>query len=104
MTRTIHTSTERAELAPGTIAVDEQGNAWKRGAGSWVSTGEGAPLYDDEDRTLTVLIEGGKPVEPEVKRLRGERRDLLKKLDEFERDGHTTVGIAFLRRHFEKQR
>ena len=34
----------------------------------------------------------------ELKRLRGERRDLLKKLDDFEREGHTTVGIAFLRR------
>lgn len=40
-------------------------------------------------------------VEAEVKRLRNERRELLKKLDCFEKQGHATVGIAFLRRHFD---
>ncbi len=43
-----------------------------------------------------------KDIEAEVKRLRSERRELLKQLDWFEKQGHTTVGIAFLRRHFEK--
>lgn len=38
--------------------------------------------------------------EKELKRLRSERRELLKKLDWFEEQGHSTVGIAFLRRHF----
>lgn len=95
----ITTAAERAQLPPGTIAVDERGNAWKRGTGSWVSTGEGAPLFDDMDFKMTILLEGGKsPLEREVRRLRGERRDLLKKLDSFEREGHATVGIAFLRR------
>jgi len=98
MSRSIYTAAERALLRPGTIAVDNQGNAWKRGTGSWVGTGEGAPLYDEDDLALTILIEGGKPIEPELKRLRGERRDLLRKLDEFEQQGHSTVGIAFLRR------
>lgn len=41
-------------------------------------------------------------IEAEVKRLRNERRELLKQLDWFEKQGHATVGIAFLRRHFEK--
>lgn len=95
----ITTAQERSQLKPGTIAVDDQGNAWKRGTGSWVSTGgDTPPLYDDFDYPLTVLLEGGKPVSPELKRLRGERRDLLKKLESFEREGHSTVGIAFLRR------
>lgn len=55
--RTISTAAERAELRPGTIAVDEGGNAWKRGTGSWVGTGEGGPLYDEDDLTLTILHE-----------------------------------------------
>lgn len=38
--------------------------------------------------------------EKELKRLRNERRELLKHLDWFEKQGHATVGIAFLRRHF----
>lgn len=95
----IATARERAQLKPGTIAVDDQGNAWKRGTGSWVSTGgDTPPLYDDFDYPMTVLLEGGKSVQPELKRLRGERRDLLRKLDEFENQGHSTVGIAFIRR------
>ena len=40
--------------------------------------------------------------EQELKRLRNERRELLKKLAWFEKQGHATVGIAFLRRHFTK--
>lgn len=57
MNRTITTHQERAELKPGTICMDLNGNAWKRGIGSWVGTGEGAPLYDDEDLTLVILHE-----------------------------------------------
>jgi len=38
----------------------------------------------------------------ELKRLRAEKRELLKKLDWFEQQGHLTVGITFLRRHFRK--
>lgn len=55
--RTISTHQERATLKPGTICVDRAGNAWKRGFGSWVGTGEGGPLYDEENLTLTVLHE-----------------------------------------------
>lgn len=55
----ITTAQERAHLKPGTIAVDDQGNAWKRGTGSWVSTGGDTPaLYDDVDYPMTVLLEG----------------------------------------------
>lgn len=39
----------------------------------------------------------------ELKRLRNERKELLKRLDWFEAEGHSTVGIAFLRRHFAKE-
>jgi hypothetical protein len=56
MTTRIFTAAERALLKPGTIAVDDRGNAWKRGTGSWVGTGEGAPLWDDEDLPMTVLL------------------------------------------------
>ena len=51
----ITTAAERAELRPGTICMDLAGNAWKRGSGSWVGTGELGPLYDDMDLTLIVL-------------------------------------------------
>jgi hypothetical protein len=45
---TVTTHQERAELLPGTICVDLDGNAWKRGTGSWVSTGgDTEPLFDD---------------------------------------------------------
>ena len=54
---TITTAVQRAALIPGTICMDSAGNAWKRGAGSWVGTGEGAPLWDHEDLDLTVLWE-----------------------------------------------
>lgn len=54
---TITTAEERASLAPGTVAVDANGNAWKRGTGSWVGTGDGVPLFDHEDLALTVLYE-----------------------------------------------
>ena len=56
--RTITTSGERSTLRPGTICMDMNGNAWKRGTGSWVGTGDGAPLFDDDDMTMTVLHEG----------------------------------------------
>ena len=36
-----------AKLPPGTILRDANGNAWKRGTGSWVGTGEG-PAYAPE--------------------------------------------------------
>lgn len=56
--RTITTAEERATLLPGTICADLNGNAWKRGTGSWASTGgDTAPLYDEDDLTLTVLHE-----------------------------------------------
>lgn len=55
--RIIITAEERTRLKPGTIAVDDQGNAWKRGTGSWVGTREGGPLFDDENLTLTILWE-----------------------------------------------
>lgn len=57
--RIITTAAERLLLPAGTVAMDEQGNAWKRGTGSWVGTGEGAPLWDDMDLTLAVLHMGG---------------------------------------------
>lgn len=56
--RTIRTHQERAELKPGAICMDLAGNAWKRGTGSWVGTGEDGPLYDEENLTLIVLHEG----------------------------------------------
>jgi hypothetical protein len=96
----ITTAAERAQMKPGTIAVDDQGNAWKRGTGSWVSTREDGFLHDDDDYPMTILIEGGKSGDPEVKRLRGERRELLKHLDSWESQGHTNVTIKYLRRHF----
>jgi hypothetical protein len=55
--RTIRTHQERALLKPGTICMDLAGNAWKRGIGSWVGTGEGAPLYDEENLTMIILHE-----------------------------------------------
>jgi len=56
--RTIATAEERSELLPGTVGMDADGNAWKRGTGSWVSTGGDTPaLYDDMDLTLIVLHE-----------------------------------------------
>ena len=55
--RTITTAAERTTLRPGTVAVDDCGNAWKRGFGSWVGTGDLGPLFDYEDITLTVLYE-----------------------------------------------
>lgn len=55
----VTTAEERAVLPPGTIAMDSKGNAWKRGAGSWVGTGEGGPLFDYMDLPLTVLHIGG---------------------------------------------
>jgi hypothetical protein len=59
--RTIRSHQERALLKPGTICMDLNGNAWKRGTGSWVSTGgDTGPLYDEDDLTLTVLYEGEK--------------------------------------------
>jgi hypothetical protein len=58
--RTIHHHRERAALPPGSICMDLNGNAWKKGAGSWVSTGEDVgPLYDEENLTLVVLHVGG---------------------------------------------
>lgn len=39
----------------------------------------------------------------DLKRLRNQRRELLKKLGWFEEQGHTTVGIEFLRRHLAKE-
>jgi hypothetical protein len=53
--RQVATAEERALLPIGTIAMDSKGNAWKRGAGSWVGTGEGGPLFDYMDLPLTVL-------------------------------------------------
>lgn len=55
--RTIRTHQERAALKPGTICMDLAGNAWKRGTGSWVGTGEGGALYDEENLTMIILHE-----------------------------------------------
>lgn len=55
--RTIRTHQERAALKPGAICMDLAGNAWKRGVSSWVGTGEGRPLYDEEDLLMVVFYE-----------------------------------------------
>ena len=55
--RTITTAAERANLKPGTVGIDPLNNVWKRGEGSWVSTGDGPALLDDQDLTLTIIWE-----------------------------------------------
>lgn len=53
----IYTAEGRSTLKPGTICRDVYGNAWKKGTGSWVGTGDGPALFDDEDYTLMILWE-----------------------------------------------
>lgn len=45
------------------------------------------------------MMEADAKIESELKLLRGQRRELLKQLDYWEKQGHATVGIDFLRRH-----
>ena len=59
---------------------------------------------------LQMILRGNEPdtcpVPPEdadAKFLRGERKSLLKLLDGWEREGHTTVTIRFLRQHLTKK-